>query len=94
VRAVPGIVATGEVFVGSIQAADRSIWTAIGNHVNLAARLQALTRTIDASMVVDAVTWSRAGPARAGFVARPATAIRGRSEPIDVYALPLGAAPQ
>ncbi len=33
-------IATGEAFVGNIRAADRMIWTALGNTTNLAARLQ------------------------------------------------------
>ncbi len=36
-------IATGAAFVGNIQAADRLIWTALGNTTNLAARLQAQT---------------------------------------------------
>jgi class 3 adenylate cyclase len=86
-------IATGDVFVGNIQAADRYIWTAIGNHVNLAARLQALTRNVDASMVIDALSWQRAGEAQRAFVRRPGTEIRGRSELIEVYVLPLTANP-
>jgi len=35
-------IATGEAFVGNIQAVDRMIWSAIGNTTNLAARLQSL----------------------------------------------------
>ncbi|MCI0546153.1 MAG: adenylate/guanylate cyclase domain-containing protein, partial [Candidatus Rokubacteria bacterium] len=41
-------VATGSAFVGTIQAVDRLIWTALGNTTNLAARLQGLTRELDA----------------------------------------------
>ncbi|MEN8158686.1 MAG: adenylate/guanylate cyclase domain-containing protein [Myxococcota bacterium] len=82
-------IATGDAFVGSIQAADRFIWSAIGNTTNLAARLQALTRDVSASMVVDAVSFERAGYLPGTFVRRPNTEIRGRSAPIDVYALPL-----
>ena len=37
-------IATGPAYVGSIQAVDRAIWSALGNTTNLAARLQALTR--------------------------------------------------
>jgi class 3 adenylate cyclase len=37
-------IATGMAFVGNLRAADRLIWSAIGNPMNLAARLQALTR--------------------------------------------------
>jgi class 3 adenylate cyclase len=79
-------VATGPAFVGSIRAIDRMIWSAIGNTTNLAARLQALTRELDAALVIDAATWHAL--AEAGeFRCHPALAIRGRREPEDVYAL-------
>jgi class 3 adenylate cyclase len=83
-------IATGPAFVGNIQAVDRLIWSAIGNTTNLAARLQALTREIGAAIAVDRATWTAAGrEACAGFVKRPRVAIRGRDEPVDVYALPV-----
>ncbi len=84
-------IATGEVFVGNVQAVDRMIWTAIGHTVNLAARLQALTRDLDAAMLVDAATWQRLGVAGADFLKREALPIRGQSQRQDVYALPLAA---
>ncbi len=37
-------IATGLAFVGNIRAADRWIWSAIGNTTNLAARLEANDR--------------------------------------------------
>ena len=81
-------VATGEAFVGNIQAADRLIWSALGNTTNLAARLQEMTRNLDAAMMIDAATWARAGDAGDGFHKQSATLIRGRLEKQDVYALP------
>lgn len=82
-------VATGTAFVGTIQSADRRIWSCLGNPTNLAARLQALTRELDASVAIDAATWERCGRALRGeFVAHPALEVRGRSEPIDVWARP------
>jgi class 3 adenylate cyclase len=83
-------IATGAAFVGNIQAADRMIWSAIGNTTNLAARLQGLTRELDAaSVVIDATTWERAQSAAAGFAKQADVAIRGRRERLDVYALPI-----
>ncbi len=80
-------IATGEAFVGNIQAVDRMIWSAIGNTTNLAARLQSLTRDLHASLVIDSGTWERAQPAAADFEKRPEVPIRGRRETQDVYAL-------
>jgi adenylate cyclase len=82
-------IATGEAFVGNIQAADRMIWSAIGNTTNLAARLQGLTRDLDTSLVIDRATWERAQPAAADFERRSEVAIRGRRDVQDVYVLPV-----
>jgi class 3 adenylate cyclase len=82
-------IATGEAFVGNIRAVDRMIWSAIGNTTNLAARLQSLTRELDAALVIDGTTWQRAQPAAADFEKRPAVPIRGRRETQDVYVLAL-----
>jgi class 3 adenylate cyclase len=85
-------IATGVAFVGNIQAVERMIWTAIGNTTNLAARLQSLTRELDASLVIDGSTWERAQPAAAGFEKRPNVPIRGRRETQDLYVLSMPAA--
>ncbi len=82
-------IATGAAFVGNIRAVDRMIWSAIGNTTNLAARLQSLTRDLDASLVIDGATWERAHPAAADFEKRPELPIRGRRETQGVYALPM-----
>jgi len=86
-------IATGEAFVGNIQAVDRMIWSAIGNTTNLAARLQSLTRDLNASVVIDSVTCERAQPAAADFEKRPDVPIRGRRDTQDVYALNLASKP-
>jgi adenylate cyclase len=82
-------IATGEAFVGNIQAVDRMIWSAIGNTTNLAARLQSLTRELDAALVIDQKTWERAQPSASGFEKRSDVEIRGRREPQDLYAFSL-----
>jgi class 3 adenylate cyclase len=84
-------VATGTAYVGDIQSADRRIWSVVGNTTNLAARLQALTRDLDAAIAIDAPTRARAGAACAGFLLHRAQRIRGRSEPIDLWVLPVDA---
>jgi adenylate cyclase len=81
-------IATGPAFVGDVRSAERRIWTAIGNTVNLAARLQQLTRSLDAAMVIDAPTRHGARYVAADFIARRDTPIRGRTEPADVWVLP------
>lgn len=82
-------IATGEAVVGNIQSADRLIWTAIGNTPNLAARLQSVTRQLDAAIVIDEATWKRARTVTAGFEKHEGVEIRGRRQVETVYALPL-----
>ncbi len=82
-------IATGEAYLGSLRSSDRLIWSAIGNTTNLAARLQVLTRELGASIVIDGPTCHSAERWVGDFQAHPATVIRGRREPEDVYALPL-----
>lgn len=79
------LVAIVPAFVGSIQAADRMIWSALGNTTNLAARLQALTRELDVAAVIDEATWREAGPRKSSFERRAALRIRGLDEPRDVF---------
>jgi len=85
-------IATGPSYVGTIQAIDRRIWSVIGNTTNLASRLEALTRTIDASIAVDATTRERAGSSASDFEAHLNVRVKGRDDALAVYALPRGAA--
>lgn len=83
-------ISTGIAYVGNIQAVDRFIWTVIGNTTNLAARLQALTRDIGAAVAIDDATHAAAPGECGDLEPRPGTVIRGRDEPIDLWALPIG----
>jgi adenylate cyclase len=85
-------IATGDAFVGNIRAVDRLIWSAIGNTTNRAARLEALTRELDADLVIDAATRRGAGASCTDFEERRGVEIRGYSEPCDIYLLPRGSA--
>jgi class 3 adenylate cyclase len=78
-------VATGPGYVGNVRAVDRSIWVALGNTTNLAARLERMTRELGAAVVIDAETHKAAGDACADFALQPDQSVRGRSERIDVY---------
>lgn len=82
-------IASGAAYVGNVEAVDRSIWVALGNTTNLASRLESLTRDLDASIAVDDSTRLAAGSECAGFVRHIAQAVKGRSDPINVHALPL-----
>jgi len=82
-------IATGPAFVGSIRAADRLIWSAVGHTTNLATRLQSLARELDAQVVIDATTWESCGDHAAAFECRAGIEIRGRSDPHDLYVVPI-----
>ena len=82
-------IATGPAYAGNIRAADRWIWSVIGDTTNLAARLQALTRELGASIAIDESTQRAAGYVCADFARHREVPIRGRSQRIDVFALPL-----
>ena len=57
----PGIrigvgIATGEVVAGYAGTQQRATYTCIGNHVNLAARLEAHTKTVGCAILIDETT--------------------------------------
>ena len=79
--------ATGAAYVGAIRSVDRYIWSAIGNTTNLAARLQALSRELDAPIVIDDETHRAAHEQARDFERRPGTAIRGLRNAHDVFVL-------
>jgi class 3 adenylate cyclase len=81
-------VATGPAYVGAIRSVDRYIWSAIGNTTNLAARLQSLTRDLDAPIVIDAATRAAVGDAARDFVEHRDVSIRGLRARSDVFAMP------
>ena len=81
-------IATGEAYVGNIQAVDRMIWGVIGNTTNLAARLQGLTRELDAAIVIDDVTREACSADLRGFERRSDVRVKGRSEGFQLWARP------
>jgi len=87
-------VATGAAFVGNIEAADRTIWSAIGSTTNLAARLQSMTREYDAAMLIDSLTFERGVAEPQGFTMHENVKIRGRKRVETIFAygsVPAGA---
>ena len=76
-------------FSGNIRAADRWVWSVIDDTTNLAARLRALTRDLGVVIEIDEATQRAAGYLCADFARHRDVPIRGRSERIDVFSLPL-----
>lgn len=73
---------SGEAFVGAIGSDDRLDFTALGDTVNVAARLGSLAAP--GELLVSGAAWGAAG--REGGERR-SVAIAGRTEPLDVVAL-------
>jgi class 3 adenylate cyclase len=82
-------IATGSAFVGDIQSVDRRIWAAIGNTTNLAARLEGLTRTLPAAIVIDDLTHQRCGETVAHFRPRDDVRLKGREGLFRVWFHPI-----
>ena len=59
--------------------------------MNLASRIQGLTRELQ-TVAIDARTQRAAGEWAARFKRHERVRIRGRSKPVDIYALPAAAA--
>ncbi len=81
-------IASGHAYAGPIRTVDRTIWGVLGDTTNLAARLQTLSRELDASVVVDGATHASASDLMQGFVRHAQRPIPGRHGHIDLFALP------
>lgn len=77
---------SGQVLAANIGSPDRLSYALVGDTVNLASRLQGLSKEFDADVLLSAATAASLG---ADFNLRqlPATLVKGKSEPVDVLAL-------
>jgi adenylate cyclase len=81
----------GQAIIGNVGSSDRMNYTALGNTVNLASRLEGLNRDLGTSILVSADMKARL-EGRFRFRSAGATAIKGYEEPVPVFEL-LGAVP-
>lgn len=75
-----------KVNVGNMGSSKRITWTAVGDNVNLASRLEALTREYDCGIVLSASTWAQV---KDSFLCRELDRIRvkGKLQPVTIYEL-------
>lgn len=76
----------GEVIIGDVGYRDHMVFTALGDAVNVAARLQDMTKILSCEAVISEEVRVRAGLATDGLPQHEVT-IRGRAEPMIVRAV-------
>lgn len=81
---------TGPVLAANIGSADRSAYSLIGNTVNLASRIQGLTKELHTDILVSEAIQSLLSD-QYNFHPMPEITVKGKSDPIRVFSLPLKA---
>jgi adenylate cyclase len=80
-------ISTGTVIIGNIGSSERLEFTAIGDTVNTASRLEGLTKSMGATILVDAETRAGVGDSlRMEYLGH--TSVRGKVNALEVFTLP------
>ncbi len=78
---------TGDVVLGAIGLPERSDFTAIGDTVNTASRMESLTKEFGVDAVLSGVTAGHLTDAVGGLRPLGEAQVRGRTAPVDVFTL-------
>jgi class 3 adenylate cyclase len=76
---------TGNVIAGNIGSSERLSYALVGDPVNLASRIQGLTKEFAADVLVSSSTRERVGP-EIPLRPLPAVKVKGRAAEVEVYA--------
>ena len=84
-------IASGTVIAGFTGTAQRATYTCVGDTVNLAARLEAATKTAARPILIDEATRAGLSEGLATEALGPLP-IKGKAQPVAVFAVPVGQA--
>lgn len=78
---------TGEVSVGNMGSDKIFQYTALGDSMNLASRLESLTKNYGVNLMISEFTYEKLGARRAEFVLRPLdlVQVKGKTEAVKIY---------